>query len=351
MRDGLRMVREGRVGMGYWSLSRDLSFLLGVGFVVTGCGGGFDLERESDTGSSSLYYSDRITNDTTPTFVVRGEGGKEIEVLEGGKVLIQGTLGKESGEARVTVTLVNTDPADGVVDKTGQDHTLEARYKGGGLIGSLTIRLDLVKPEKPTLRFFEGAARVKEMSDAADGRDIRVTYEVGNVESGSTVRLYDSTGKVMGELREGGGGTERLTAKVKSTTSVTAKVFDKAGNESAVSGALSISGTTASEALGFRDEERVDWEYEGGGVWRGSLGDGFDADLRVRKEGEAWRMWTSLEEEGRLILREVGGGGVVEVVGDDVSLRVEDGEWLMGYEGGEVEYIVGVGSVWMEGIG
>ena len=323
-------------------------------FGLVGCGGSaVDLLRDSDTGYESFDRSDRLTSDATPTLRVKGNKGKEVEAFVGSASVGSGILSQNSGEADVTISLNNDKDFTSVADRMEhyQDHKVEFRYKeGGGILGSITIRLDTVRPENPGLKVVDKDLASESLKGSA-GNGVVVEFEVSNVEKGSTLVLFRGADKIA-ELLDVSGGTEIVRGKVTSSAqSVTARVYDKAGNFSD-SGVVTVGASVAS-SLAYSDGESAEVlpgqeEVESVSL---SLEGGYDEKIFLfSRGGEDWEIRGSLDDSG-LVFMERGGVRLESLsFGDehDFVLRGRGyGDWSIGIEGEDNVQLLGVGLDWL----
>ena len=311
--------------------------LLGF-FGLVGCGGSaVELLKDSDTGYEDFNRADKLTNDATPSLRVRGEKGKEVEAFVGDKSVGTGTLSQNSGEADITVSLANDKDFTELPNRVDhyQDHTVEFRYKEGGVLGSITIRLDTVKPEVPSLKVKDLDSTRKSLSDAS-GKAVVVEFEASNVEAGSSVILLSGTTK-LAEIHDVSGGTNTIRGKITATQSVTVRVYDKAGNFSE-SGAITVGTTGASLAYDEIEYEEVNLEG------------GYDEKVFIFRIGEKeWEIRGSLYDSGTVFMERGDTRLEVATSGRDHDFILKGsgyGDWRIGIEGDDQMQVLGVGLDW-----
>jgi VCBS repeat-containing protein len=192
-----------------------------------------DLAAASDTGGSS---TDNITNDNTPTF--SGSGAESGAIV---RLYANGTeVGNATADASGNWTVTASPRPDGT-------YTFTARVENAGSLGpasaGLSVTVDRTAPAAPTLLelFFETDTGASS-SDNITGNPTP-TFRGLSAEPLATVNLY-TDGILVGTAMANTWGVWAWTtnpfALSDGVHTITARVVDKAGNESAESAALSV---------------------------------------------------------------------------------------------------------------
>lgn len=190
----------------------------------------------SDSGSSS---TDRVTNDSTPTFIGTAEAGSMVALFDGA---VQVGSSTATGEGySVTASLLS----DGVhtLTVTATDPFGNASPASPGVL----VTIDTSIPPAPSTP--DMASGSDSGSSQADNiTNVATPTFSGTAESGSTVTLFDGATQVGSGTATGGNYSFASSALSSGGHTVTAMSTDLAGNTSAASSGLSVTIDTASPA-------------------------------------------------------------------------------------------------------
>ncbi|MBY6263424.1 DUF4347 domain-containing protein, partial [Azospirillum sp. 412522] len=193
---------------------------------------GLALAPASDTG----VPGDRLTNVATPVIVGKAEAGSTVKLYDSNGTTVLGTASADSaGSWAITSSTL----ANGT-------HTLTSRATDtmgntSAVSTALVISVDTAAPIAPNGL---ALAPASDSGTLGDGITSVVTpVIVGNAETGSTVRLYDSDGTtILGTASVGNAGTWTIASSPLSSGAhtLTAKATDAAGNTSTASSGLPV---------------------------------------------------------------------------------------------------------------
>ena len=198
------------------------------------------LKSSSDSGESS---SDRITNDTTPTITVTVDGtDAAIRLYHTNSVLVGTLSSTTSGGKDITSTAL----ADATYDltTTRTDIAGNTSDEAESLVLAVTIDTVGAQPDIPDL---EAGSDNGPLDDDQITNDTTPGFVITVSEPG-TIKLYRALTNQIGSATAATSGSYNITSSTltQATHSITAKLTDKAGNESVASTALSVEIDTTS---------------------------------------------------------------------------------------------------------
>ena len=236
-----------RDAAGNWSNSG--SFTVTVDSTAPAAPTALALDNGSDTGNSD---TDKITNDTTPTFTGMAEPGSTVTLYDTDGAAVLGTAASDASTGAWMITSVTLSSSS-----SGTSHNITAKATdAAGNVSALssgilvTIDTSIGAPATPDL---------VRSSDSGSSTSDNITNDttptfVGTTEAGSTVTLYESS-VILGTAVADGSGDWRITSSVlgDGSHSITAKAEDLAGNVSFASGEITITIDTIKPTVAISD--------------------------------------------------------------------------------------------------
>ena len=200
--------------------------------------------------NDSGTVGDHITNDTSLTISGTAEANSTITVFRGG---VQ--IGTTTADAGGAWSLADGSTLSNATTYQYTATSTDAAGNASGLSASYAATIDTSAPTAPSAPDLTNASDSGQ-SNSDNITNVAAVTVTGTAEAGSTVTIFDGSTAVGSGIATGGSYSITTSVLSSGTHSLTAKATDTAGNQSAASGALSVTVDTTAPTLA--------WSYSNG---------------------------------------------------------------------------------------